>query len=122
MRLGIGLYGPIASDQVAGADMYHAMEYGGHTWHLHDILRSITSPIRFGGGPQPSIAEVAMRMGSGARTTLRFHAAGMPVQQTAFAGQGSGGSGPYWIPSGAEVRVTRSTPGAFGVGVYSRDD
>ena len=122
VRLGIGLYGPIASDQVAGADVYHAMEYGGHTWHLHDILRSITSPIRFGGGPQPSIAEVAMRMGSGARTTLRFHAAGMPVQQTAFAGQGSGGSGPYWIPSGAEVRVTRSTPGAFGVGVYSRDD
>jgi hypothetical protein len=122
VRLGIGLYGPIASDQVAGAAVEHAVEYGGHTWHLHDVVRSRTSPIRLRGGQQTSIAEVVMRMSSGAPTDLRFHATGMPTQRTGFSGRGSGSTGPYWVPAGADVRVTRSTPGALGLGVYTLAD
>ena len=122
VRVGVGLYGPVASERLAGVAVSEVVEYGGHTWRLSTGSRTHTSPLELTGGPVPSLAVVAMRLGRGATTQILFHATGMPVDQTGFSGQGSGSTGPYWIPANAQVRVTRSTPGALGVGIYTRDD
>ena len=102
--------------------MHRAIEYGGHTWQLARVIRSHGAPIRLSGRPEPTVAQVGMAMSSGRPTYLHFTATEAPDQLTGFSGQGSGGTGPYWVPAGAQVRVTRSTPGALGVGIYERAD
>jgi hypothetical protein len=80
------------------------------------------SPVRFTGGAEPSLAIVTLAMDRGVTTRMRFHATGMPLDETAFSGQGAGSTGPYWVPARAQVKVTRSTPGTLGVGIYTRND
>jgi hypothetical protein len=123
VELGVGLYGPEDSTQVGGGPMDRTIEYGGHTWRLAETRESNGSPLRFRIDVEnPAIVQVGMRLPSSKPTYLHLLASGMPLQQTGFSGKGGGTTGPYWAPAGARVRVTRSTPGAFGVGIYTRAD
>jgi hypothetical protein len=123
VEMGVGLYGPEDSTQVGGGPMDRTIEYGGHTWRLAGTRQSSGSPLRFRVDPEsPAIVEVGMRITSSKPTYLHLLASGMPLQESGFSGKGGGASGPYWAPAGADVRVTRSTPGALGVGIYTRTD
>jgi hypothetical protein len=122
VRIGVGLYGPVASERVAGFALDRVIEYGGHSWVLGRAIRMPASPVRFTGGVEPSLAVVTLPMDRAGITRMSFHATGMPLDQTAFSGQGAGSTGPYWVPAGARVTVTRSTPGSLGVGIYTRND
>lgn len=123
VEMGVGLYGPEDSTQVGGGPMDRTIEYGGHTWRLTGTRESTGSPLRFRIDPDtPAIVQVGMRITSDNPTYLHLLASGMPLQESGFSGKGGGATGPYWAPAGAEVRVTRSTPGDFGVGIYTRTD
>jgi hypothetical protein len=122
VRIGVGLYGPVAADRVAGTAMDRTIEYGGHTWSLAEVDRSSGSPIRLNGRRDPTVAQVNLAVHSNKPTFLTFLATETSDQKSGFGGPGSGSTGPFWVPSGATVRATRSTPGAFGVGIYTRAD
>ena len=103
--------------------MDRTIEYGGHTWRLAGTRESSASPLRFRIDPDhPAIVQVGMQITSSKPTFLHLLASGMPLQESGFSGTGGGATGPYWAPAGADVRVTRSTPGTFGVGIYTRTD
>ena len=121
VRIGVGLYGPVVSQKVAGMPVERVLEYAGHTWDFRRAVVKHASPLRYTTGSEPSLAVVALRFGR-APTDLSFSATGMPTQRSGFAGEGSGSTGPFWVPSDAHVQVTVSRPGALGVGIYERDD
>ena len=122
VRIGVGLYGPVESRQVSGAGVDQTIEYGGHTWRLAALHRSDGSPIKVSRRPRPTVAQVVMKTIVGKPTYLHFTATEAPDQSFGASGQGAGVSGPYWVPADAVVRASRSTPGAFGVAIYTRTD
>ncbi len=126
VRLGVGLYGPVAGAKGALGAIDRALEYGGHTWRLDTVTRplpaSSDAAIRLQPLHRETVLTVAMATQGEQPADLAIRVTGMPLEQSGFGGDGVGISGPYWVPAGAHAQVRRSPAGALVVARYVRAD
>ena len=113
VRIGVGLYGPVASEQVAGAAVEHAMEYGGHTWDLRRGRPVRTSPVRYTGGSRAVRSPRSAADGASGTTDLRFQRHGhADAADRLLRSRAPAATGPYWVPAGAAGEGHPFDPGS----------
>jgi hypothetical protein len=121
LRVGVGVYGAVAQERVAGANVPTVVESRGHMWRLTTTAATTTgAPVHPPAAAADRIASVVWRTHGHTRVTVR---AGSQTP-TGSSSPGGGGALPdLWVPAGAALRasVTGGT-GSVGVAFYERTD
>jgi len=124
LRLGIGVYGPLHQEHVAGTTVDSVVEHGGHTWTLDQTSPSRGAPLHLPGSAVDRVASLVWSAGGAVR--VRFGVEGETAQGGAFAsgpGSGSGAMGDLWVPADRNVSARLAhDKGPFAVALYQRDD
>jgi hypothetical protein len=120
LRLGVGLYGPVRQQRIAGAEVPVEIESRGHTWRLASSYTTRHGVARVGPATQDQMASVV------------WHTRGHTVVDVAIGSQtptgssspgGQGGLPDLWVPDGGTVRAHLAQgAGRLGVAVYERVD
>jgi hypothetical protein len=121
LRLGLGVYGPVAQRPLGGTRVPTVVESGGHTWRLVGRTTHATdAPLRVPGAPVDRIATLAWH--THGHTVLTFGVDGETPTGSSSTG-GSGALPDLWVPAGAEVRASASKGhGSYGIATYERVD
>jgi hypothetical protein len=121
LRMGFGIYGPIAESRVGGWRVENELESHGHTWVLARTTSSGGAPITVAAVGRDRLASVVWNSPSGV-SSVRWRAGpSSSVQERYQTGQGA--SPGLWAPAGApvHVRFDRGT-GTLGLALYDRAD
>ncbi len=121
LRIGVGVYGPLPQQPLAGNTVPEVVERDGHTWRLATWRTSTGSPLRLPASSQDRVAAMAWHTHGHTRVTFGAGASATP-EGGSFSG-GGGGLPDLWVPAGAPVRATLDHGrGRFGVALYERVD
>lgn len=121
LRLGLGVYGPVAQRHLVGNTVPAVVEQDGHTWTLSGTYRRDHGTLDI-----PTVdQDRAGWMFWNAPGTVRplFSVPGETPSADSFGGGGAAGMGGLWVPAGspAHARLARDA-GPFAVALYTRDD
>ena len=121
LRMGFGIYGPIAETKVGGWSVENQLEQHGHTWVLASTKSSAGAPVTVAAADRDRLASVVWNSPSGV-SSVRWRAGPTnSVRERYQTGQAA--SPGIWVPAGApvHVRFVRGT-GTLGLALYDRAD
>lgn len=122
LRMGFGMYGPVAETRVGGWRVETALEENGHTWALATTRSSSGAPITVPAADRDRVANVVWDTTSDV-TRIAFRAGSSRTGGERFAGGGQGGVPGLWAPTFSAVHLRLAQgEGVFGVALYERSD
>jgi hypothetical protein len=121
LTVGVGVYGPVAQQRVAGVPVPVVIEDDGHLWRLATSRSQHTgSPVSVPAADVDRVAAAVWR--THGHTMVSFGVQSQTPEGSSSPG-GQGGMSDLWVPAGSSVHasVSRGT-GVLGIAVYERAD
>jgi hypothetical protein len=121
LRIGVGVYGPLAQQRVGDNLVPAVAERNGHTWTLATRRTSSGAPLRLPAASADRVAEMAWH--THGSTEVTFGAIGTDAPEGGSFGGGRAGLPGLWVPAGEPVRASLDRGrGSFGIALYERVD
>ncbi len=121
LRVGVGVYGPVAQRSLGGSPVPLEIEDEGRLWQLATTASQRTSTrLRVGPAPVDRVASLVWR--THGHTRMTFGVESQTPEGSSSTG-GPGGMSDLWVPAGSAVQASASQgSGRYGIACYERTD
>jgi hypothetical protein len=118
LRLGVGVYGPVAQSRMAGVSVPTEVESRGHTWRLTGSIASTTRTLKIPGSKADRIATVVAHTHGHTMINVR---AGLQAPTGASSPGGTSSMPDLWLPAGETLQAdVRRGTGTLAAVFYER--